>query len=75
MTNIVSNDLADTYHEQTTIKDVKKGDLVRFTIGGRVYIRGDYDRTEKKYELTRWDDCSRAVYKKGSTQIFIGFTF
>ena len=75
MSNIVSSDLAKTYHEQTTIKDVKKGDLVRFTIGGRVYIRGDYDRTEKKYELTRWDDHCHTVYKKGTTACFIGFTF
>ena len=75
MSNIVSSDLAKTYHEQTTIKDVKKGDLVRFTIGGRVYIRGDYDRTEKKYELTSWDDASRAIYKKAATKAYIGFTF
>ena len=62
-------------HTATTVAAAKKGEIIRFKENGTEYIRGDYDRTEKKYELTRWDDCSRAVYKKGSTPIYIGFTF
>lgn len=62
-------------HTATTIAAAKKGEIIRFKENGPEYIRGDYDSTEKKYELTRWDDCSRAVYRKGSTTIYVGFTF
>lgn len=62
------------------IKDIKKGEF--FTLKQidnptekQVYVRGEYDRSEKKYECWRWDDiCSTRLYK-GDKEVFVDFTF
>ena len=59
--------------EMTKVRDTKQGELVR--IGKSVYRREEYDRTERKYWLQRWDDCSSGRYVKGSKNVEIGFTF
>lgn len=63
-----------------TVKDLKRGDF--FTVKPienptekQVYIRGDYDRSTKKYTCTRFDDicCTRDF--SGSKTVFVDFTF
>jgi hypothetical protein len=70
-----NNPYVNTDHYATTLKNVKKGDLVRLTIGGRVYIKTGYDRSTKRYELTQWDDASAAFYYRPERKCYIGFTF
>lgn len=41
----------------------------------QVYIRDDYDRTEKKYCCIRFDDIGRSISLKGSTLVYIDFIF
>lgn len=65
----------NNFHLATLLKDVKKGDLVRLRKDGGVYIRGDYDRETKRYELTKWDNASAASYYRGDRTVYIGFTF
>lgn len=63
-----------------TIKDLKKGDY--FTIKpienpkeNQVYIKGEYDRTCKKYCCGRFDDISISKDFDGKKEIYTDFTF
>lgn len=62
------------------IKDLKIGEY--FTLKSienptekQVFIRGEYDRTEKKYECGRFDDISYTHYLSGKTEVYTDFTF
>ena len=62
--------------EQIALKNTKPGELIRRKPDSKVtFVRGAYDRAEKKYELQDWDDFCRFVYLKGSTIVWIGFNF
>lgn len=63
-----------------TVKELKKGEF--FTLkpianptDRQVYIRGDYDREQKKYDCGRYDDISYSRSLKGSTEVYTEFTF
>jgi len=62
------------------LKDLKRGEY--FTLKPiaepterQVYIRGDYDRFDKRYECMRFDDISLARMLKGDTYVYTDFTF
>lgn len=62
------------------IKDLKIGEY--FTLKPienptekQVFIRGEYDRIEKKYECGRFDDISYTRYLSGKTEVYTDFTF
>ena len=57
------------------IKDIKKGEMFRLVGKTAVWIRGDFERTEKKYSATSWDDMNKERFLKGSTLVEVGFTF
>lgn len=66
--------------EKKTLKETKKGEL--FTLKPieepketQVYIKGDYDRSEKKYDCGKWSDISYSRLLKASTVVYVGFTF
>lgn len=66
--------------EKKTLKELKRGEW--FTLKPineptekQVYIKGDYDRSEKKYDCGRFHDISLNKYLKGSTVVYTGFTF
>lgn len=63
-----------------TVKQLKNGEW--FTLKpiaepkeSQVYIRGDYDRTAKKYECGRCDDISYSRLIKGNTEVYTDFVF
>ena len=63
-----------------TLKEIKKGEY--FTLKPieepketQVFIKGDYDRSEKKYECGRFDDISYSRYLKPTTKVYTEFTF
>lgn len=61
---------------KTTIKSLKLGDFFKFSPKSKVvYIRGAYDRSEKKYECQRFDDISVCIYCAGSRAAYTDFTF
>jgi hypothetical protein len=41
----------------------------------KVYIRGHYDRESKRYSLMDCEDMNREIFLKGSTMVFVGFTY
>jgi hypothetical protein len=64
------------------LKGLKKGEwFTRKSLGekeakpSQVYIRGDYDRTIKKYCCGRCDDISFEVALRGDTEIYQDFVF
>ena len=63
-----------------TVKDLKKGEY--FTLKPyseptekQVYIRGEYDRAERKYDCGKFDDISYSRLLKGNTVVYTDFTF
>ena len=62
--------------EMSTIKDLKIGEFFKLKENSkRVYIREEYDRSERKYCCTAWDDISVCRMFDGSKKVFVGFTF
>jgi len=64
----------------TAIKDLKKGDF--FTKRSidepredQVWVRGDYDRSSRRYECCRFDDVNTTCFLIGGRQVFTDFTF
>lgn len=62
------------------VRDLKHGEY--FTIKPlssptekQVYIRGEYDRAEKKYCCGRFDDISYSREFDGNKEVFTDFTF
>ena len=66
--------------EEKLLKDMIKGEFfTRKPIDEQketqVVIRGEYDRSEKKYEISRFSDFCDTVYLKGTAKVYVGFTF
>ena len=58
------------------LKDIKKGEFVKRKIDSKtVFIRGEYCRYEKRYELIDVEDINRILYFKGNINFFIGFDY
>lgn len=62
------------------IKELKKGDF--FTVKSienptenQVWVRGDYDKSERKYECYKWADVNATRFFKGDKEVFVDFTF
>jgi len=59
-----------------SIKQVKKGDFVkRNESSKRVFTKGAYDRSSKRYALVDTLDISREVFVKSSAIVCVGFTY
>lgn len=63
-----------------TIKDLKKGDFFTLKPIGeptesQVFIKGEYDRSEKKYECTKFSDFSSSRLLKANTVVYTDFIF
>jgi len=63
-----------------TLRDLKPGTW--FTLKpletpreGQVWVRGEYDRAEKKYSCQNWADICRERSLKGSTPVYTDFIF
>lgn len=63
-----------------TVKELHKGDFftkkpIEAPTERQVWIRGEYDRTQKKYECVRFDDISTCCYLKSGTEVYTDFSF
>ena len=63
-----------------TMKELKKGEW--FTLKpianpreSQVYIRSDYDPSERKYWATKWSDIGDGKYIAGDREVYIDFEF
>lgn len=68
------------------LKDVRKGEYFTLTdkvkcnedgevLSKYVYVRSDYDREEKKYEVYKFDDICDYRYMKGTRIVWVDFIF
>lgn len=58
------------------LRDVKKGEFItRKANTNKVYIKGDYDRTSKKFSLIDFNDTNREIFIKADSIVFVGFTY
>lgn len=63
-----------------TVKELKKGDFftrkpIAEPTERQVWVRGEYDRSTKRYEVYKWSDVNYCSYIKGGTEVFCDFTF
>lgn len=63
-----------------TIKELKKGEFftkkqIENPAENQVFIRGNYCREEKKFEIIRFSDVNDIQYVKGNKGIFTDFIF
>lgn len=63
-----------------TIKDLKRGEYftlkeIEYPSDTQVYVRGEYDRSEKKYGCYKFSDMNSFRYLKGSKTVFMDFIF
>ena len=63
-----------------TVRELKKGDF--FTkkpyenpTDMQVWIRGDYDRSSKRYSCYCWGDVNKEQFLKGDKEVYTEFTF
>lgn len=57
------------------LKELKKGDYftrkeLLYPNDNQVWIRGDYDRTTKRYSCINWSDINREIFLKGDTKVY-----
>ncbi|MEN9446625.1 MAG: hypothetical protein RL728_1137 [Bacteroidota bacterium] len=58
------------YMESFAIEEVKKGELIALRPGGKSFVKGDYNRSLKKYEVTDYNDISNFKYLKKGRIVF-----
>ena len=66
--------------EEKLLKNLKKGEFftkkpIEEPKETQVFIRGEYDRGEKKYGISRFSDFCDTAYIKGTAKVYVGFTF
>lgn len=66
--------------KQTTIKQLKAGEFftkkpAEYPTEKQVWIRGAYDRENKKYECSRFDDVNAVCYISASKVVYTDFIF
>lgn len=68
--------------KKVMVKDLKKGDFYTLKDYGdypsenKVYIRDEYDRSEKKYMAVKFTDyLGSGVYHKGTKEVYTDFIF
>lgn len=61
----------------TPLKQLKKGEFFRLKSfsAGRVLIKGDYDRSLRKYECQYYDDINSWKYLSPATIVYTEFVF
>jgi hypothetical protein len=67
----------DTHHTPNPLADVKRGEYIRLKASptAPVWVRGDYDRTSKRYWITKADDMNHGALRKGDAVVYTGFTY
>ena len=58
---------------KTTIKQLKKGSLFKLkdTESAPIWVRGDYDRSSKKYSTYKYHNVFHKRFVKGDTEVFV----
>jgi len=59
-----------------SLKDIDTGEYFKRKPQSKtIYTKGDYDRSQKKYQCDNESDISKCIYLKGDTVVSVGFTY
>lgn len=63
-----------------TVKELKSGEYftlkpIEYPNESQVYIRGEYDKSMRKFECGKFSDISESRYLCGDREIFVDFVF
>lgn len=63
--------------KQTELRNVKHGDFFRLSNSetAPVWVRGDYNRSSKKFEAYKYDNVNYWNELRGSRVVFVDFEF
>ena len=61
--------------ELKNIRDLKEGDYFRLRVDGKVYVRGEYDRSTKRYFYYDFDDMCNEHFAKATRKVITDFEF
>ncbi len=69
-------ELAEVEAQTAIVQTIKPGEYVKRTADAKkVYKRGAYDASTKRYSLTDCEDMNREIFVKRGTVLFVGFTY
>lgn len=58
------------------LKTLKKGEFFKKHINAKkIYIRGDYDHSTKRYSCIAFEDINNEIFLSGKKAVFIDFEF
>lgn len=62
---------------QKSIRELSRGEYFRLKDSetSPVWIRGEYVPSEKKYSIYKYEDVNHERLFKGSTLVYVGFTY
>ena len=63
---------------QVKLSEVGKGEFIKRTSNAKkVYVKGDYVREGgwNRYSLQEFEDWNHEIFLKGSTLVYVGFTY
>ena len=74
---IRSDKYADDEHKPTGMGEMKKGEFFKLSNkpNGKVYVKGEYDKSEKAYWCYEYYDVNSGRYFKKGKTVYTGFTF
>lgn len=55
--------------------EVPNGAYIRLSVGGPVWVRGAYDRSAKRFSLTKFDDMNHESLATRTRMVLADFTF
>lgn len=66
--------------EAKRLKELKKGDYftlkpVEYAQDNEVWVRGEYDRSSRKYSIYKFSDINHESFKSGNTKVYTDFIF
>lgn len=59
--------------EKVELRKVKQGDFFKLSENGKVYVRGYFERSCKRYEAYLYDDINHESFFKGSRIVIVDF--
>lgn len=58
-----------------TLAELKAGDFFKLSPNGVVYVRGEYNRSVRRYSCHPFDDVNRERFIPGKKAVFTDFEF
>lgn len=62
------------------LKELKQGEFltlkqIEYPLENQVYVKDEYDNSEKKYWVYKWADVNAGRFMNGNNEVYTDFTF